>query len=336
MSDPEITHEFVRALTHGIREAYGKEVSHLAIMDLIAEASGRKTDALMHKLKAGNRNYRINVKASEAPDSMPAETISRWVENRKWRNIAKTAAFLISKRGTKEVSEVEEDVGVDWPVVTACGALGLIFLEDATGALTLLAGHHSDDARVMLVNAYAALAAGKANDPDKIVRCLAANPQIMQIPLPHHDGHIKSIFGDLNGGPFVELVEALKTSGNVKRHPESDQTTEELIEMLVDDEVSFAYHDWSETLDYLLSNFPSSRLNIAIIRNAMEAGVDIKLKPAVPVNESLDGDIQTCLFTGIRSNDLVSIIKDLGLTPDQYRRIWRLPSDYPTLSVGPV
>jgi hypothetical protein len=51
MQNPQITHVFMRKLTANIRGAYGKEVSHTKVLELVSDALGWKAGALMHSLK---------------------------------------------------------------------------------------------------------------------------------------------------------------------------------------------------------------------------------------------------------------------------------------------
>lgn len=56
-------------------------------------------------------------------------------------------------------------------------------------------------------------------------------------------------------------------------------------------------------------------------------------KPAVPVNESVKPDYIVCLEDGLRFKSLKRHLKaKYDLSPDQYRRKWQLPDDYPMVS----
>lgn len=52
MTEPVITHEFVRTLTRALRSSYGKHIRHTDVLEVIANSLGWKADALMHKLKS--------------------------------------------------------------------------------------------------------------------------------------------------------------------------------------------------------------------------------------------------------------------------------------------
>jgi predicted transcriptional regulator len=54
--------------------------------------------------------------------------------------------------------------------------------------------------------------------------------------------------------------------------------------------------------------------------------------PAVSIAKSVTPDFIVCLEDGKRLKMLKRHLRGLGLTPDQYRAKWRLPSDYPMVA----
>ena len=54
--------------------------------------------------------------------------------------------------------------------------------------------------------------------------------------------------------------------------------------------------------------------------------------PAVPVRKSITPDYLICLEDGKRFKSLRRHLRLLGLTPEQYREKWKLPSDYPMVA----
>jgi predicted transcriptional regulator len=57
------------------------------------------------------------------------------------------------------------------------------------------------------------------------------------------------------------------------------------------------------------------------------------LVPAVPVNRSVFPDYIVCLENGLRFRTLRRhLMAAFGLTPEQYRRRWGLPHDYPMIA----
>ena len=63
------------------------------------------------------------------------------------------------------------------------------------------------------------------------------------------------------------------------------------------------------------------------------AEVPTELKPAVPVKKSVTPDYIVCLEDGKRCKMLKRhLMASFGLTPDEYRTKWGLPSDYPMVA----
>lgn len=59
--------------------------------------------------------------------------------------------------------------------------------------------------------------------------------------------------------------------------------------------------------------------------------VDAKA-PAVPVRKSVTPDYVICLEDGKKFKSMRRHLAQLGLTPEQYREKWNLPSDYPMVA----
>jgi predicted transcriptional regulator len=54
--------------------------------------------------------------------------------------------------------------------------------------------------------------------------------------------------------------------------------------------------------------------------------------PAVPIRKSITPDYLICLDDGKRFKSLRRHLGVLGLTPEQYREKWKLPSNYPMVA----
>ena len=54
--------------------------------------------------------------------------------------------------------------------------------------------------------------------------------------------------------------------------------------------------------------------------------------PAVPIRKSVTPDYLICLEDGKKFKSLRRHLAGLGLTPEQYRKKWKLPSDYPMVA----
>lgn len=56
------------------------------------------------------------------------------------------------------------------------------------------------------------------------------------------------------------------------------------------------------------------------------------LKPFLPIRKSVTPDYIICLEDGKRFKSMKGHLATLGMTPDQYRRKWGLPDDYPIVA----
>lgn len=59
--------------------------------------------------------------------------------------------------------------------------------------------------------------------------------------------------------------------------------------------------------------------------------IEMKI-PAVPIRRSITPDFLICLDDGKRFKSLRRHLGGLGMTPEQYREKWNLPSDYPMVA----
>lgn len=57
-----------------------------------------------------------------------------------------------------------------------------------------------------------------------------------------------------------------------------------------------------------------------------------ELKPAVPIKKSVTPDYIVCLDDGKKFKSMKRHLAGLGMTPDEYRAKWGLPSDYPMVA----
>lgn len=57
-----------------------------------------------------------------------------------------------------------------------------------------------------------------------------------------------------------------------------------------------------------------------------------KQEPAVPVKKSVTDDYIICLEDGKKFKSMKRHLRGLGMTPDEYRTKWGLPSDYPIVA----
>jgi predicted transcriptional regulator len=65
---------------------------------------------------------------------------------------------------------------------------------------------------------------------------------------------------------------------------------------------------------------------------ASEAAKVPQKEPAVPIRQSITPDYMICLDDGQTFKSLRRHLSALGMTPEQYRAKWSLPSDYPMVA----
>ena len=101
----------------------------------------------------------------------------------------------------------------------------------------------------------------------------------------------------------------------------------------------------AEMVAAFVSNNPLPKAELAVLIHAIHAAVarlasapesapaQIEVKaPAVPIRKSITPDFLICLDDGKRFKSLGRHLTGLGLTPEQYREKWNLPSDYPMVA----
>jgi predicted transcriptional regulator len=68
-------------------------------------------------------------------------------------------------------------------------------------------------------------------------------------------------------------------------------------------------------------------------RGTADAALQLEKKePAVSIRKSLTPDFLVCLDDGRKFKSLRRHLATLGMTPEQYRAKWGLPSDYPMVA----
>jgi predicted transcriptional regulator len=101
----------------------------------------------------------------------------------------------------------------------------------------------------------------------------------------------------------------------------------------------------AEVVAAFISNNPLPRSDLPALIQAVHTAIERLGKeaesalpeaetktPAVPVRKSVTPDYLICLEDGKRFKSLRRHLRLFGLTPEQYRDKWRLPSDYPMVA----
>jgi predicted transcriptional regulator len=71
-----------------------------------------------------------------------------------------------------------------------------------------------------------------------------------------------------------------------------------------------------------------------VLRAPERAPEPAALVPAISIKKSVTPDYIICLEDGKRFKALKGHLTQLGMTPDQYRRKWGLPKDYPMVAAA--
>jgi predicted transcriptional regulator len=79
----------------------------------------------------------------------------------------------------------------------------------------------------------------------------------------------------------------------------------------------------TEQVGSTLANLPSGN---QIAPNTKE--------PAVPIDKSITQEFLICLEDGKKYKSLKRHLRKLGMTPEQYRKKWKLRADYPMVAPG--
>ncbi|MDP3492716.1 MAG: MucR family transcriptional regulator [Hyphomonadaceae bacterium] len=87
------------------------------------------------------------------------------------------------------------------------------------------------------------------------------------------------------------------------------------------------------TTDGLPDVIRSVYRTVSSLSGAPEARSEEKLKPAVPISKSVTEDFIICLEDGRKLKMLKRYLRSrYDMSPDDYRRRWNLPADYPMVA----
>lgn len=106
---------------------------------------------------------------------------------------------------------------------------------------------------------------------------------------------------------------------------------QQLLRMTVDIVASFVTNNSiaSESLPDLIRNVRATIYEIS----GGTADLEIKKTPAVPVSKSVTDDFIICLETGKKLKTLKRYLRSqFNMSPEDYRRKWNLPADYPMVA----
>ena len=107
---------------------------------------------------------------------------------------------------------------------------------------------------------------------------------------------------------------------------------EEILRMTTDIVASFLTHNSipSENVPELIKSIYGTMRSLS---EKEEEKVETKQKPAVPVSKSVQDDYIVCLEDGKKLKMLKRYLRSqYDMSPEEYRRKWGLPADYPMVA----
>lgn len=109
-------------------------------------------------------------------------------------------------------------------------------------------------------------------------------------------------------------------------------SSDEIMRMTSEIVASFVSNNPVPT-DTLPEVIRSVHRTVSGLAESKEAKTEARPKPAVPVNKSVTDDYIICLEDGKKLKMLKRYLRSrYNLSPDEYRRRWGLPADYPMVA----
>jgi len=113
---------------------------------------------------------------------------------------------------------------------------------------------------------------------------------------------------------------------------DEDQRGAETLRMTADIVASFVTNN-KVTPEQLTDLIRSVHRTMDALTTGQDERSPEKLKPAVPINKSINNDYIVCLEDGKKLKMLKRYLRSTyEMSPDDYRRKWGLPADYPMVA----
>jgi predicted transcriptional regulator len=113
---------------------------------------------------------------------------------------------------------------------------------------------------------------------------------------------------------------------------DEDQRGDETLRMTTDIVASFVTNN-KVTPEQLTDLIRSVHRTMDALTTGQDERTQEKAKPAVPVNKSISSDYIVCLEDGKKLKMLKRYLRSTyNMSPDDYRRKWGLPADYPMVA----
>ena len=303
----DVTRDFIRNLTKGIRALYGNDPKHTEVLDLVAGALGWKADALMHRLK--NDELRQPARVSEPPADIRTPTLNDWLVRRRWRERIQDREAMVAFLHEGDAADVQTEVMAEL-------ALAKAVFGEVSAAMEIIGARSPDNPYASLVwGVVMFMAKGDTVEARALVEAgISQDARLLEgFAVP------REISERLVGGD--RRMEIRKKDDWFKLH--------EITEHFPVDHVVEFVRDVAIAADLCLVR--SVRKGEWEIRR--NAGTGHFLEPAVPVSESVTDEGLVCLFDGeVRKMMSRHVKSHYGMDPDGYRRFWRLPETYPMVS----
>jgi predicted transcriptional regulator len=125
--------------------------------------------------------------------------------------------------------------------------------------------------------------------------------------------------GDMNGGVVTKATDA------------TPKVTEDLGTLTAAIVSAYVHHNALSTGD-VIGMIRDVHAALMALRTGAPAVIEQKREPAVSIRKSITPDYLVCLDDGLKFRSMKRHLKGLGMTPDEYRKKWDLPFDYPMVA----
>jgi predicted transcriptional regulator len=115
-------------------------------------------------------------------------------------------------------------------------------------------------------------------------------------------------------------------------HAEDHSSVDDTLRMTTDIVASYPANN-KIPIEQLPDLIRTVHKTVTDLAGGSEAKAADKAKPAVPVNKSIHNDYLVCLEDGKKLKMLKRYLRSTyGMSPDDYRKRWGLPADYPMVA----
>jgi predicted transcriptional regulator len=133
-----------------------------------------------------------------------------------------------------------------------------------------------------------------------------------------------------------EYIEVVIRNIRAKAMPFSSDESDEVIALTGEIVAAFVSHNSLRPteLPALIQSVHDGLVRLMTGQATPSAPEPEAAAPAVSIRKSITPDYLICLDDGLKFKSLRRHLSVLGMTPEQYRAKWRLPSDYPMVAAN--